>query len=160
VFEKIVRGVPRLCVQELRFEVHPREVCLAPGPSPSRFELDKFIYMAEHIAVRGLDDAALPEPAHYWPALPDNNLDEPFLGFCSPQGTPMRRVECTVQAHNAARMRLLDEIAVLRAMEVVPEMEIRDLEWKLQRIGDVPSCMVQNDADNWTKKWECVSQPP
>jgi hypothetical protein len=153
---EIVPSSHALCLQELRFDVHPREVSGTDSSSLSRFELDTFLYMAEHVAVRGLDHSALPEPAHYLHTLPENALDEPFPGFCSPQGTPMRRVECTVQAHTAARTRLLHEIAALKALSTAPEAQLQCLERKLQHLGEAPSCVIQNDADSWTKMRECV----
>lgn len=117
--------------------------------------MDKHLRMAEHLAIRGLDDALVAPESPYLAGLPGTYEAEPFPGFASSREAALRRVECLTQAHAAARA------AAEAALAALPrggaQEERRVLRKRLERLGEAPSAMAANDEESWAAQGECAT---
>ena len=145
--------------QELRIEPQPRPRGAAAegddGGHISRYELDQHLRMAEHLAVRGLDDTLSAPENPYLSRLPETYDAEPFPGHASGRDAALRRVECLAAAHAAARD------AAAAALAALPEgaggEEQQALRARLERLGEAPTAMAANEEESWAAQAACAA---
>jgi hypothetical protein len=131
----------------------------------SRFDMDVFIVMAEHVALRGLDDASADTHQHYLERLPESVQNEPFGGFSPPRSrhssshlmhVPYRRIECMALAHKELRERLEQQLKGMLGRESTSEEDLRQAQAALERIGKYPCWMSPNSDEAWHEMQQCV----
>lgn len=125
--------------------------------------MDVFAWMAEHVAIRGLDDPICPPTAHYLSELPSSATFEPFPGYVPPQAAPprrtrsRRRIECLMAAHQQARTHAQRQLEELRSRQSTSPEELAAVEAVLERLGPFPQPMASNTDDAWLRMKECAS---
>lgn len=123
--------------------------------------MDVFAWMAEHVAIRGLDDSSCPEGDHYYHQLPASTVSEPFSGFLLPPAAPprrtraRRRIECLMAAHRQACSQAQRQLEELRARQSTSEEETGALEARLARLGAYPQAMAGNTDEAWLRMKQC-----
>lgn len=156
---------PCLRPQELKTETQERSDDPTRTAGISRFDMDVFVWMAEHVAIRGLDDPLCPEGAHYFDQLPASVASEPFPGHIAPPPAPPRRVyvprriECLTAAHAQARANAERQLDELRARQSTSSEETAPLEALLGRLGPYPQPMTANSDEAWHNMRQCATPP-
>jgi hypothetical protein len=152
-FEKVMRTVSQCYEQELRIESQNRTVDPARTDGISRFDMDTFIWMAEHVAIRGLDDEHCSPGQHYLSALPSTVSSEPYTGYLDPsKGVGIgshgpRRIECLAAAHQHLRSQAEKQLQELRSRPSSSEQEISAVVSRLERLGEYPCLMEPANTD-------------
>lgn len=127
--------------------------------------MDTFIWMAEHVAIRGLDDDQCEQDHHYLSRLPDAVVSEPYSGYHDPSKFvardahgPVRRIECLTAAHKQLRTQAERQLQELRSRPSSSDAEIAAAEARLERLGEYPRSMnpINTDAA-WHTMRECAS---
>ena len=120
----------------------------------TRWELDKYLIMAERVAIRGLDDTAFSEgeAQHFMPADMPPSSQQPFA--CAPalqsnQQHALRRVECLAHAHAAALRVAQAELDALQGRESSSPEDLAAAQRKLASIGRFPLRMTGNTREEW-----------
>lgn len=150
-------------MQDVKIEDHDRAEDPTRTAGISRFDMDVFAWMAEHVAIRGLDDGSCDEAAHYHDRLPATAPSEPFPGYFLPPAVPprrqqpRRRIECLMAAHRQARSQVQRQLEELRGRQSTTAEETAALEAQLERLGPHPQPMAGNTDDAWQCMKECVS---
>lgn len=117
--------------------------------------MDVFAWMAEHVAISGLDDGCCPEGAHYFDQLPSSVPTEPFSGYLVPLEAPPRRahaprrIECLTAAHAHARSQAQRQLAELWSRQSTSAEETAPLEALLERLGPFPRPIAGNTDASW-----------
>lgn len=148
--------------QDVKIEEHGRVEDPTRTAGISRFDMDVFTWMAEHVAIRGLDDGSCDEAAHYHDPLPATVTSEPFPGYFLPPAAPprrqqaRRRIECLMAAHRQARSQVQRQLEGLRGRQSTTAEETAALEAQLERLGAYPQPMAGNTDDAWLRMKECV----
>ena len=142
-------------MQELRIENRNRAHDPARTAGISRFDMDTFIWMAEHVAIRGLDDDCGSEGQHYLSSLPTTVVSEPYSGYHDPsKGVsrdahgPVRRIECLAAAHKALKSHAEKQLQELRSRPSSSNQEIAAVISRLERLGEYPCLMDPANTDS------------
>jgi hypothetical protein len=116
--------------------------------------MDTFVWMAEHVAIRGLDDDYCSANQHYLTSLPANVASEPYKGYHDPSKEitrdahgPFRRIECLAAAHRQQRSHLEKQLQELRSRPSSSEQEIAALLTRLERLAEYPCLMEPVNTD-------------
>lgn len=141
-------------MQELSIESQSRTVDPARTAGISRFDMDTFIWMAEHVAIRGLDDEHCSANEHYLSSLPDTIATEPYSGYHDPSKGiprdahgPVRRIECLAAAHQHVKSHTEKQLQELRSRPSSSEQEIDTVLSRLQRLGEYPCLLEPANTD-------------
>lgn len=116
--------------------------------------MDTFIWMAEHVAIRGLDDDHCSAGRHYMSSLPATTASEPYSGYHDPSKgvardahSPVRRIECLAAAHRHLRLHTEKQLQELRSRPSSSEQEIDAIVSRLERLGEYPCLMEPANTD-------------
>jgi hypothetical protein len=124
--------------------------------------MDVFVWMAEHVAIRGLDDKRSPPDQHYISTLPASVGHEPYSAYHEAEKAAarrahshVRRIECLAAAHHEMRLRAERQLQELRSRPSTSEDDLAQAQIRLDRLGEYPCIMTANSDTEWHNMREC-----